>query len=105
MQVCPGLGHLESLRKLSDQLKIIGVTGRNGKTTTSCLIAGVLAHAGHKVGLLSTLGYFDGEDVEYADRGHAAAGSIGDPACPHGAQRLFARGDECIRTGHWHNRA
>ncbi|MGA2796668.1 MAG: Mur ligase family protein, partial [Thermoguttaceae bacterium] len=66
MQVCPGLGHLESLRKLSDQLKIIGVTGRNGKTTTSCLIAGVLAHAGHKVGLLSTLGYFDGEDVEYA---------------------------------------
>jgi UDP-N-acetylmuramoyl-L-alanyl-D-glutamate--2,6-diaminopimelate ligase len=50
----------------STKLKVIGVTGRNGKTTTSCLIAGVLAHAGHKVGLLSTLGYFDGEDVEYA---------------------------------------
>ena len=66
MQVCSGLGHLESLQKLSDQLRIIGVTGRNGKTTTSCLIAGVLAHAGHKVGLLSELGYFDGEDVEYA---------------------------------------
>ncbi len=50
----------------SDKLKVIGVTGVNGKTTTSCLIAGVLAHAGHKVGLLSRLGYFDGEDVEYA---------------------------------------
>ena len=50
----------------SDVLKIIGVTGANGKTTTSCLIAGVLAHAGNKVGLLSRLGYFDGEDVEYA---------------------------------------
>jgi UDP-N-acetylmuramoyl-L-alanyl-D-glutamate--2,6-diaminopimelate ligase len=60
MQVCPGLGHP------SDKLKVIGVTGANGKTTTSCLVAGVLTHAGHKVGLLSTLGYFDGEDVEDA---------------------------------------
>jgi UDP-N-acetylmuramoyl-L-alanyl-D-glutamate--2,6-diaminopimelate ligase len=50
----------------SDQLKIIGVTGANGKTTTSCLIAGILSHAGHKAGLLSTLGYFDGQDVEDA---------------------------------------
>jgi UDP-N-acetylmuramoyl-L-alanyl-D-glutamate--2,6-diaminopimelate ligase len=50
----------------SDKLKIIGVTGANGKTTASCLIAGVLSHASHKVGLLSTLGYFDGDDVEYA---------------------------------------
>src|SRR3989304_5910789 len=58
MHVCPGLGHP------SDKLKVIGVTGANGKTTTSCLIAGVLSHAGHKVGLLSKLGYFDGEDVE-----------------------------------------
>jgi len=60
MQVSPGPGHP------GDKLKIIGVTGANGKTTTSCLIAGVLAHAGHKVGLLSTLGYFDGEEVQYA---------------------------------------
>ncbi len=66
MQVCPDLGHLESLRNLSDRLRVVGVTGRNGKTTTSCLIAGILAHAGNKVGLLSRLGYFDGEDVEYA---------------------------------------
>jgi len=58
MHVCPGLGHP------SDKLKIIGVTGANGKTTTSCLIAGILAHAGNKVGLLCGLGYFDGEDVE-----------------------------------------
>jgi UDP-N-acetylmuramoyl-L-alanyl-D-glutamate--2,6-diaminopimelate ligase len=60
MQDCPAPNHLD------DRLKIIGVTGANGKTTTSCLIAGVLAHAGHKVGLLSSLGYFDGEDVEDA---------------------------------------
>jgi UDP-N-acetylmuramoyl-L-alanyl-D-glutamate--2,6-diaminopimelate ligase len=45
-------------------MKVIGVTGTNGKTTTACLIAGVLSHAGHKSGLIGTLGYFDGDDVE-----------------------------------------
>lgn len=48
----------------SFKLKLIGITGTNGKTTTSCLVASVLSKAGHRVGLLGTLGYFDGEDVE-----------------------------------------
>jgi UDP-N-acetylmuramoyl-L-alanyl-D-glutamate--2,6-diaminopimelate ligase len=48
----------------SRQLKLIGVTGTNGKTTTSCLIAGVLSEAGHHVGVLGTLGYLDGRIVE-----------------------------------------
>jgi UDP-N-acetylmuramoyl-L-alanyl-D-glutamate--2,6-diaminopimelate ligase len=48
----------------SRQLKIIGVTGTNGKTTTSCLIAGVLSAADHKVGVMGTLGYLDGRIVE-----------------------------------------
>jgi UDP-N-acetylmuramoyl-L-alanyl-D-glutamate--2,6-diaminopimelate ligase len=48
----------------SQTLKVIGVTGTNGKTTTACLIAGVLSHAGQKAGLIGTLGYFDGNDVE-----------------------------------------
>ncbi|MGA2618680.1 MAG: UDP-N-acetylmuramoyl-L-alanyl-D-glutamate--2,6-diaminopimelate ligase [Thermoguttaceae bacterium] len=47
-------------------LKLIGVTGSNGKATTSCLVASVLAKGGHRVGLLGTLGYFDGEVVEPA---------------------------------------
>ena len=50
----------------SRQLKLIGVTGTNGKTTTSCLIAGVLTAAGHQVGILGTLGYLDGRIVEPA---------------------------------------
>lgn len=50
----------------SGQLKLVGVTGTNGKTTTSCLIAGVLSRAGHKVGVLGTLGYFDGDDADDA---------------------------------------
>ena len=48
----------------SRKLKVIGVTGTNGKTTTACLIASVLATAGHDVGMLGTLGYFDGIDSE-----------------------------------------
>lgn len=50
----------------SQQLKLIGVTGTNGKTTTSCLIAGVLKAAGYGVGVLGTLGYLDGRIVEPA---------------------------------------
>ena len=46
----------------SRQLKVIGVTGTNGKTTTSCLIASILNAAGFPTGLIGTLGVFDGEE-------------------------------------------
>ena len=42
-------------------LKLIGVTGTNGKTTTSCLIASVLLAGDFRVGVAGTLGYFDGQ--------------------------------------------
>jgi len=48
----------------SQHLKVVGVTGTNGKTTTSCLIASVLTTAGYKAGLLGTLGYLDGSRIE-----------------------------------------
>ena len=47
-------------------LKLIGITGTNGKTTTSCLVASILTTAGHRVGLLGTLGYLDGKRIEQA---------------------------------------
>ena len=50
----------------SQKLKLIGITGTNGKTTTSCLIAGILAEAGFRLGLLGTLGYLDGETLREA---------------------------------------
>ncbi len=85
MQVCPDIGHFAGLctilpeaellgayakvcQKLagnpSRQLKVIGITGTNGKTTTSCLLANILTTAGHKIGLTGILGYLDGADIE-----------------------------------------
>ena len=37
------------------QLKLVGVTGTNGKTTTSVLIKSILEYAGHSVGLIGTI--------------------------------------------------
>lgn len=39
----------------SQKLKVIGVTGTNGKTTTTYLIKSVLESAGHSVGLMGTI--------------------------------------------------
>ena len=37
------------------QMKVIGVTGTKGKTTTTYLIRSILEHAGYKVGLIGTI--------------------------------------------------
>jgi len=52
----------------SHRLRVVGVTGTNGKTTTSHLIGGILAAADHRLGMLGTLGYCDG--VVAAPAGH-----------------------------------
>jgi UDP-N-acetylmuramoyl-L-alanyl-D-glutamate--2,6-diaminopimelate ligase len=45
-------------------MRIIGVTGTNGKTTTSFLIHRMLHEAGYKVGLLTTVAYGVGDDIQ-----------------------------------------
>lgn len=45
----------------SRDLRLIGVTGTNGKTTTTLLIESILQHAGKAAGLIGTLGYHWGQ--------------------------------------------
>lgn len=42
----------------SRKLKMIGVTGTNGKTTVSCMLNAILTSAGYQVGRIGTLGAF-----------------------------------------------
>lgn len=47
----------------SRQMAIVGVTGTDGKTTTSSLLHAILLGAGRRAGLISTVGARVGEDV------------------------------------------
>lgn len=44
-------------------MKVIGVTGTNGKTTTSYMIHRMLVEAGHKTGLMTTVAYGVNDDI------------------------------------------
>jgi UDP-N-acetylmuramoyl-L-alanyl-D-glutamate--2,6-diaminopimelate ligase len=55
-------------------LKIAGVTGTNGKTTTSFLLHHIMKAAWHRAGLLGTIQVDDGDTVEPAK--HTTPGSI-----------------------------
>ncbi|WP_125152214.1 UDP-N-acetylmuramoyl-L-alanyl-D-glutamate--2,6-diaminopimelate ligase [Clostridium rectalis] len=51
-----------------DKLKIIGVTGTNGKTTSTFMIKSILEEAGYKVGLLGTITNYIGSKKINSDR-------------------------------------
>ena len=46
----------------SDKLKIIGITGTKGKTTTTFMIKSILEELGHRVGMIGTIGIFIGDE-------------------------------------------
>lgn len=47
----------------ADKLKIIGVTGTNGKTSVSYMLKEILEKAGHKVGLVGTIQIMIGDEI------------------------------------------
>lgn len=46
-----------------DRIKIVGITGTNGKTTTASIIYSLLLDLGHKCALQGTRGFFMNDDV------------------------------------------
>lgn len=47
----------------ADKLKVIGITGTKGKTTTTYMVKSILENAGHKVGLIGTIEAIIGNTV------------------------------------------
>ena len=52
----------------SKKMKIIGVTGTNGKTTTTFMIKDILESAGKKVGLVGTIANYIGKEKIHTER-------------------------------------
>jgi UDP-N-acetylmuramoyl-L-alanyl-D-glutamate--2,6-diaminopimelate ligase len=52
----------------SREMRVIGITGTNGKTTTAYLIASIFDAAGIRCGILGTVGYRIGDEVREATR-------------------------------------
>ena len=70
----------------AEKLKIVGITGTNGKTTTAHMLASVLNGAGKKCALVGTLGVF------FANREIAPALTTPDPIFLH---KVFADMVQC----------
>ena len=51
-----------------ERLKLIGITGTNGKTTTTYMVKSVLEHAGVKTGLIGTIVDMIGQQVLPTER-------------------------------------
>ena len=45
------------------ELKVIGITGTKGKTTTAYMVHSILESAGHKAGVMGTIGVLIGDEV------------------------------------------
>ncbi len=52
----------------SDKLRVIGITGTNGKTTVAFMIRGILASVGEKPGVIGTIAYEIGDRTIPAQR-------------------------------------
>jgi UDP-N-acetylmuramoyl-L-alanyl-D-glutamate--2,6-diaminopimelate ligase len=83
----------------SGRMKIVGVTGTNGKTTTTFLLHAILKKSLHRAGLLGTIRVDDGEKVEEAthttpaaDALQALLGRMADHGCRAVAMEVSSHG-------------
>lgn len=74
----------------ADSMTMLGVTGTNGKTTTTYLVKHMLEDAGHKVGLIGTNQNLIGDEVVETERTtpesyelHALFARMRDAGCTH----------------------
>jgi UDP-N-acetylmuramoyl-L-alanyl-D-glutamate--2,6-diaminopimelate ligase len=74
-------------------LKVIGVTGTNGKTTTSFMIHRMLVENGYKAGLMTTVAYGVGNDIK-PQKEHMT--SVGVPVLMKRLKQMKAQGAEWL---------
>ena len=76
----------------SKEIKMIGVTGTNGKTTVTHLIQKIFEETGQKCGLIGTLGYKFSSNNPYAEAKHTT------PQAPEFQALLRKAADNGIKT-------
>jgi len=89
----------------SRRLKVVGLTGTSGTTTTACLIASILTSVGCRVGVLGALGCFDGRKVTHTSPTTPLAYDLArslvrmvDHGCSHAVVEISDRALEEART-------
>ena len=90
----------------ASKLKLIAIAGTSGKTSTSYIVAGMLAESGHPVGLVGSLGVYNGQKLlacrqtppdayELADLLHQMV----ENGCTHAIIEVSSRGIDEERIG------
>jgi UDP-N-acetylmuramoyl-L-alanyl-D-glutamate--2,6-diaminopimelate ligase len=89
----------------SQRMKVVGVTGTNGKTSTSLLIQSVFNMAGIRSGVMGTLGYCDGATMSNASLTTPPAHTLADHlarmrgnGCTHGVVEVSSHALAQMRT-------
>ncbi len=84
----------------ADPIRTIGITGTNGKTSTTHLLEAILRAAGHSVLRVSTLGYaWPGHDYEHLDPSDPAATTATDVGIPITDDGFFGAAERAIAAG------
>ena len=78
----------------SRKLRVIGVTGTNGKTTTTYMIRSILQRAGHTVGLIGTIETVVGNRSSASERTTPQSLDLRDPC------RMVEEGCDCCDEYH-----